>query len=409
MASTRPPRTREGVLVTELRRRAARRAATLIVSVLATASLSAMSPAIGRDEWRRQAAEARRLAENDARRAYELAKRLDAEIPADATPADRALALNLLARIELYLAMTDRAAEHAGAALALADQHGDRIGQAEALLTQAINSINQGDLPALIASASRSLTVVEGVARPDLVSEAFLRTSMMYRRVGKIEESVEVAMRGMEMAKRSKDPLALIYAHQGLGISFDQSFRYAEARTHYATMLDLARKVGYRLQQGYATGSLGGVLANLGDPREGERLIRDAIDHYRAVGAPFAVAFGLSNLAYALRGQKRYAEALAINHEVVATYERHSNRIGLWYALNFRSENLLSLGQPAPARADVERARAVAQKIGLPTYTSESARRLASLTAAAGDHQRAYALSVEAHDITTAAARETAG
>ena len=174
-------------------------------------------------------------------------------------------------------------------------------------------------------------------------------------------------------------------------------------------MLDLARKVGYRLQQGYATGSLGGVAASLGDAREGERLIREAIDHYRAVGAPFAVAFGLSNLAYALRGQKRHAEALAINHEVVATYERHFNRIGLWYALNFRSENLLSLGQPAAARADVERARAVAQDIGLPSYTSESARRLAALTAAAGDHRQAYTLSVEAHDITTAAARETAG
>jgi signal transduction histidine kinase len=305
--------------------------------------------------------------------------------------------------------MTDRAAGHAGAALALADQHGDRIGQAEALLTQALNSVNQGDIAALIASSSRSLTVVETVARPDLVSEAFLRTSMMYRRVGKIEESVRVAMRGMEMAKRSNDPVALIYAHQGLGISFDQSFRYAEARTHFTAMLDLARKVGYRLQQGYATGSLGGVAASLGDAREGERLIREAIDHYRAVGAPFAMAFGLSNLAYALRGQKRHAEALAINHEVVATYERHDNRIGLWYTLNFRSENLLSLGQPAAARADVERGRAVAQDIGLPSYTSESARRLAALTAAAGDHRQAYTLSVEAHDITATAARETAG
>ena len=221
MASKRPPRTREGVLVTELRRRAPRGAVTLIVSALATAGLSAASLQIGRDEWRRQAGEARRLAENDAPRAYDLAKRLDAEIPADAAPADRALALNLLARIELYLAMTDRAAGHAGAALALADQHGDRIGQAEALLTQALNSVNQGDIAALIASSSRSLTVVESVARPDLVSEAFLRTSMMYRRVGKIEESVRVAMRGMEMAKRSNDPVALIYAHQGLGISFE--------------------------------------------------------------------------------------------------------------------------------------------------------------------------------------------
>src|SRR5882724_9823988 len=56
------------------------------------------------DAWRDEAAVVRTLAENDAPHAYEEAKRLEATLPAEASAADRARALNLLARTETYLA-----------------------------------------------------------------------------------------------------------------------------------------------------------------------------------------------------------------------------------------------------------------------------------------------------------------
>lgn len=110
--------------------------------------------------------------------------------------------------------------------------------------------------------------------------------------------------------------------------------------------------------------------------------------------------FGLSNLAYNLRSQKRYADALTVNNEVVSGYERHPNQIGLWYALNFRSENNQSLGNLAAARADVERGYDVAKRIGFPPYIAESARRVAAVVAAAGEYQRAYDLLTESIEVT---------
>jgi signal transduction histidine kinase len=358
-------------------------------------------------EWRQAATDTRVLAENDAPRAYEQARRLDASIPSDATPADRARALNLLARIEVYLALTEEAAQHAGRAFDLASRHGDRVGQAEADLAVALNAVNQGNIAALITSSTRSMTVLEGVDRPDLVSEAFLRTAMMYRRVGKLEESVTLAMQGMEVARRTRNPLGLAYAHQGLGISFEQSFRYAEAAEHFSQMRAQARAAPSRLLEGYAASSLGGVAASRGDLAGGERLIREALALYRAVGAPFAIAFGLTNLAYNLRGQGRHAESLALYHEVVAAYQRYPNRIGLWYTLNFRSVVHEALGHAAAARADVERAYAVAKDIGFPLYVSESAQRVAAMAAASGNHRRAYELALEAREVAAKAARET--
>ncbi len=360
-------------------------------------------------QWRRRVSETRVLAENDAPRAYAQARELQASLPAAATVADRARALNLLARAEIYMAMPQEAAADARRASELAAQHNDRVGQIEADLNLALNAVNLADFKELIDAPTRALALLEGVDRPDLLAEAMLRVTAMYRRMGKFEESVTVAMHAMEVARRSNNPVAMIYAHQALGLSFDQSFRFQEAKGHYEAMLEQAKAAHLLLQQGYALGGLGGAAANLGDLTGGERLIREAIQSYRTVGAPFAVTFGLSNLAYNLRSQKRYADALTVNNEVVAGYERYPNKIGLWFGLNFRSENQQSLGNLAAARADAERSYAVAKEIGFPLYISESARRAGRVAAAAGDYRRAYDLFAESVDVTTKAAQVDAG
>ena len=53
------------------------------------------------ETWRRNVREARVLAENDAPKAQAQAVRLQATLPKDATPPDRARVLNLLARAEI--------------------------------------------------------------------------------------------------------------------------------------------------------------------------------------------------------------------------------------------------------------------------------------------------------------------
>jgi signal transduction histidine kinase len=379
--------------------------AVLVIGVSPSAAPAAPSIA----QWRRDVSETRLLAENDVARAYDQARRLQESLPPDATAGDRTRALNLLARVEIYMAMPDEASEHAHRASELAAQQGDRVGQVEADLNLALNAVNRADFDELIAAPTRALALLQDVDRPDLIAEALLRATAMYRRMGKLEESVTVAMHGMEVARRSNNAMALLYAHQALGISFEQSFRYREAYEHYTQMLAQATAVRLKLQEGYALGSLGAVTALRGDVAGGERLIRQSIDRYRAVGAPFAVTFGLSNLAYNLRSQHRYADALAVNNEVVAGYERYPNKIGLWFALNFRSENQQSLGNLVAARADAERAYAVAKGVGFPPYISESARRVATVAAAAGDHRRAYDLLAESIDVAAKAARTNAG
>ncbi|MDP1773003.1 MAG: PAS domain S-box protein [Methylobacter sp.] len=360
------------------------------------------------EQWRNKAGETRLLAENDTTRAYAEAERLQTEFPADATPADRARLLNLLARIEVYRAQTEKAATHIQQAMELANQHNDPAGQAEADLNTALNAVNQARIDDAIAAAIHGVAVLDGVDRPDLLGEALLRMAMMYRRTDQLDESITMSMQALDIARQSNNPLALAYAYYGLAIAYEQSEHYSEAHDYYQRMLEQARVVGSRMLEGHALLGLGNTNNGFGDFKSAERLIREAIAVFRDIDVPFSLNFSQFALADNLRRQGRYAETLPIFEEIIERYRRYPNKIGLWWTLNARSSNYMALNDIAAARRDVEQAYALAKEIGVSLYLTDSAKRVAEIAAAKGDHRHAYRLMLEASDMAAKAAKDNA-
>jgi len=359
--------------------------------------------------WRNNVALTRILAENDIPAAHKQVQRLQATLPADATAADRARLLNLLSRIEVYLGETESADKHARMAFDLAKKHGDRAGQAEADLNLALNTINQGRIDEMSSAVTHAMTILQGVDRPDLLGEAMLRTSMMYRRLENFDDSVTMAIRAVDIAKRSRNPLALSYAYQGLAMANDFSGRASETKEYYSKMLEQARIAGSGLLEADAKLGLSGTLNLLGDYARSEVVIREAMAQYRAIGGPLYLARSLFALADVMRSRGQVAEAVQLISEAARIHERHRVKIGLWWSLNTRSGDLRTLGKIDRADADAELAYKLAQEIGFPLYMRESARRMAEIAAARGDHKRAYELSVEATEMSAKVARERAG
>jgi len=221
--------------------------------------------------WRAEIKRTRILAENDVPRAYADAQRLLATLPGDAVPTDKIGALNLLARTEIYFSQTGQAARTIQLATDLAVQYADTVGQVEADLNLGLNAINQANIPALVSATTNSLTLLDGINRPELLSEAMLRAAMMYRRIGQFDESVTMAMQGMEIARRSQNPLALTFAEQGLGISFEQSGHLVEAQAHFLAMRAQAQAAQSKLLEAHALVNLGNVAAHLGEAKRAKR------------------------------------------------------------------------------------------------------------------------------------------
>ena len=386
------------------RSRLASMCAAALCALAATATMAAPL-----DDWRADVTQTRQLADNDGPAANEQALRLLASLPADAAPVDRARVLNLLARTEIHLALTKPATQHAEEALKIAAAAGDRAGQAEAEINLSLTAINEGRIDRLVETTTHSVSLLDGVQRPELLAEAMLRTSVMYRRIGQIDDSITLAMQGMDIAQRSGNPLALVYAHHGIAIAYDQSGRLAEAAEQYELMRRYAQVAGSKVLEAYALLGLAGMAVQRGDTDGGIAMARQAIVMFESTRTPANLAIAYYTLAYNLQRQGRIAEAVAEVDRAVAIYEEKPHRIGMWYALKIRGELHEARGERAAAQADADRGYALAGEIDAPYYRAESARRLAQLAAAAGDYKRAYALTVEATEMQSRAAVERSG
>jgi PAS domain S-box-containing protein len=357
------------------------------------------------ERWRQAVQGTRLLAENDVPRAYAEALRLQRALPAAASPADQALALNLLARTEAYLGLTAQADAHARQALALAVKAGDRIGQAQANLNLTLTAVNLGHIDELSKAATDAVAALEGVDDPALLGEALLRASLMYLRLSRINEAVMTSVHAMDIARRNRDPLALAYAAQGLGVAYEQSGRSVDSRRYVLEMLQEARIAHSRLLEADALRRLADAADVLGHPNQAQSLYRRAIALDREAGAPLSLVYAQAGLAAFLHNHGRYLEAQSLLDQMIATYERYPTPIGLWFTLNARSANELSLGKLHAARADAERAYAIANRIGFPYYMSHSAWWLGRLAARTGDYRRAFQLALTGDAIEDRAAQ----
>jgi PAS domain S-box-containing protein len=210
-------------------------------------------------------------------------------------------------------------------------------------------------------------------------------------------------MQALEIAQRNNDQMALAYAYQGMAFSLDQGERYAESREYFIRMREQARVAHSRRMEAEAVVG----MARVSQPVEGERLMREGIEIYREIGHPYGIAYGTYALASSLEKRGRMAESLAMFNRVVAIYEKYPNKIGMWWALNARSTISQKLGRLDAASADAEHAYRLATEIGFPLYIGESAKRLAAVSDASGNHKRAYDLFLEADELASRVARES--
>jgi PAS domain S-box-containing protein len=378
-------------------------AALVLPALLAWTTVTHAAPL---DEWRAKVIDARALADNDPSQAYLEAQALEATVPHDATGVDRAKLLNVLARTEIHLSRTDSAVRHAELALETAKKHEDKIGQIEADLNLALTSVNQGRIDMLVAVTTHAMSLIDGIDRPELLAEVMLRTGTMYGRIGDFDPSITMPMQALDIATRSKNPLALVYAHQGMAIALAQTNHKGEELEHYEQMRDAARLAHSKIQEAVATLSIGNALTGQGKLREGETLIREALAFYRKFHGPFYIAHGLNVLANNLKLQGRTAEVAPLFAEAFDIYEKRDNKTGLWWMVMSRSADRQAAGHLAEAESNAERAYAIARDLNTRFYLSRSARRLASVVAARGDYSRAYALSTEADDLNDTANKE---
>jgi len=92
-----------------------------------------------------------------------------------------------------------------------------------------------------------------------------------------------------------------------------------------------------------------------GDHDAAQRLLGDAVDLQRQVGAPRGLAMAVTHAGLAARGRGQYAAARALHEEAVGHARAAGNR-------GYEATNLAAMSHAAYLQGEQEAARAMAQK-----------------------------------------------
>lgn len=371
----------------------------LVFLLLAFWAHSGVARADALGDWRQEMDEARQLVEQDVPAAWGKAERLRTAVPAQATEQDHIRLLILRGKALEMLSEVHTASSLAREALERARRIDEKAMQAEAHLLIGLIGLVQGDLTLEKQSVQDALTALDDVERPDLLAEAMLRAALHYWRNQQQDAAVTMAMQTMDIAQRSGDPRALIFANRALGVLHQQVGRDQDAMEYFAQMRKAARAVGSRVQETYAMDGVATGFRAMGRLDEAEELYREVLDLRQKLGSPFNMAIAIYAYADMLHSMQRHSEAVQHLDQALAIYRQHPNPLATWWALNARAINLLALGQLSASKADAQAALLIGQQVGLQYMKAESTKRLGAIAAAEGDHRGAYELLAEADQL----------
>lgn len=243
---------------------------------------------------------------------------------------------------------------------------GDSAGwwRAEAWLSQVFMRLGRLD------SADAAVTQAAVLARGDTGKVGWthaMRCNLWSRR-GQADSAIAECDRGLEAARAARDGAleARLHFHLGTIHSRRGRFRLSVAETERA--LDLERRYGSsRYQLAGVLNSMGIEYAAAGRLTEAEAHYQEGVRLARTFGAPWYAAYLASNLAYLRATSGDVRGALEYMTEAFRSAQQVADTQTMVYALNSTAEFYQRSGNRPAARAALERAGALNQRV-LPLY-----------------------------------------
>jgi len=290
------------------------------------------------------------------------------------------------------------------AALAIAQDIGDRRGTGEALNNMGFTYDRLGQYQAASAYYERALTLTREVGDRPLEGRILNNMGLTYRRLGNYQEALAYYERALlimqALGDRSSEeitlnniggiydrlgeyPQALNYYERSLalaqalgdrqseGISlnnigsiYELLGQYEQALAYYEQFLAIAQTLGDRPGEGVSLNNIGGIYQRLGDDQEALAYYERALAIARTLGDRLNEAISLNNIGGIYDRLGDYPQALDYHERSLNIRQDIGDRQGAGAALNNIGVVYDRLGQYPEALAYYERALAMRQEVG---------------------------------------------
>jgi tetratricopeptide (TPR) repeat protein len=256
------------------------------------------------------------------------------------------------------------------------------------------------------SAAGRHRDVLDALGRlPAPVREGRTRSALLAAeangRLGNYAEAARWADLAGALAHTRGEAHAELRARNYRGAIALRHGDVAEAEEHFTAGLEMARTLRDNTAQARGLNNLG-ILANIrGDPEAALASYRLALVAYQQVGHIRGIAETHHNIGISLRDQGNPRAALGAAEEAVRLATQAGDEQLVALASTGRAELHVALGDPALARAELQRAEDRYTRIGFQAGLPEVWRVQAAVARAMRDYSAAISLLVKAAGLAT--------
>lgn len=256
------------------------------------------------------------------------------------------------------------------------------------------------------SSAGRHRDVLDALGRlPGDVREGRTRSALLAAeangRLGSLAEAARWAELAGTLARTHGETHAELRARNYRGAIALRRGEVAEAETHFSAALEMARSLSDHMAEARSLNNLG-ILANIsGDSEAALASYRLALVAYQQVGHLRGMAETYHNIGISLRDQGNAHAALGAAEEAVRLATGVGDEQLIALASTGRAELHVALGDPAFARAELQRAEERYTRIGFRAGVPEVWRVRAAAARATRNFTEAVSLLQQAAQLAT--------
>jgi|GEM_PF-1088690 len=273
-------------------------------------------------------------------------------------------------------------------ALALAKEQGYEAGVARACRLIAWANFFHGNYAEAESHASQALALYRSLDDPEGEVAVLRVLGMIYRRLGRSEESLKVFTLGLEISRSNGFRQGEIMALNGLGHLDTLAGAYDRALEHHGESMRLARQYGEPEEEANALLGLGNSHEKLGNYKAALNHYRKALKIARAGSHMHLQAYANGNIAIIHQRHGDNATALRYELQSLRCKEEMDDPWGIGISLNNIGLIYRMLGEYASALESHVRSLEITEKIGDRQGESVALNNIALVYEALGDHTR---------------------
>ncbi len=271
--------------------------------------------------------------------------------------------------------------------MTLAQRHAYQQGLNGAFRNSAFAHYMLADYKVALAEALVALRMGEELEDTRSQAEALAVLAMVHWTIGSYDQALEEGFRGLRLAEALADIWMTAWGLTILGGIYQSIGDNRKALEFHEKSHNLFAGEHYTMGEARSLSGLGIVYQALGDAEAALECHQKALELYRQINNAVGEARALNDIGVLYQQQGDYPRALDLHHEALRLRQANNNQQAETTSLLNLGRIHLNLDNLGEARKALERALAIAVKIGAKPKESQAHELLAKLSEESGDHQ----------------------